>query len=244
MNLWQKIAAARKSIGTIPRNGVNPRFSTPYALLSDIEGVIIPALNDAGLFLTAGGVEIAGRPALDVRIVDVESGEFASCPVPLEGLDDMQKVVAGFTYARRAGAVALLHLETGDPDDDGNTAAGQGQGRPASRPASPASNAQGSPPAPRPTPPRSAPQRGSGGQGGNKLRASWLVCPRCGEQSVRQAKSGKNAGLWLCMPWEEKGIDGCWARWTSAAAVAAEQDRTPEIEQDDPPAPTEDDLPF
>lgn len=213
-SIWQKIARARKQMSSIPRNGKNPRFNTPYALLSDIESVAVPALDAEGLFVTASGDVLASGPALTVRIVDTESGASVECIVPLVGLDDMQKVVAGFTYARRAGFVALLHLETGEHDDDGNStvpnAAGRGQGSTPSRPQPAPRPSQGSGTAANPT----KPQKGQDG----------AACPSCGITGmIRRIQKGKDAGLWRCMKWEEKGFHGCDQKFTYDPAGVTEQ---------------------
>ena len=213
MNLWQKIAAAREAVGPIAKSAKNPHFGNHYAPLGEIEAQVVPALDGVNLFWTSGAVSTASGWAWAVRIVDVESGEDVACMIPLAAQPDAQKMGGCLTYFDRYGIAKLMRLDIGEADDDGNTAAGQGQGRPASRPSVPTSNAQGSPPASRPTPPRSATAPASGGQGGKPRGPK--DCPACGVVgSVSQNKSGKSAGLWQCKPWPEKGRAGCWARWT------------------------------
>ena len=218
VNLWQKIAAAREAVGPIAKSAKNPHFGNHYAPLGEIEAQVVPALDGVNLFWTSGAVSTASGWAWAVRIVDVESGEDVACMIPLAAQPDAQKMGGCLTYFDRYGIAKLMRLDIGEADDDGNTAAGQGQGRPASRPSVPASNAQGSPPASRPTPPRSATATASGGQGG-KGNPKFGACPNCRAQAVIPGKPEFGGG-WLC--WKKEG--GCGTKFKeNPALIPAEE---------------------
>lgn len=241
--LWARIARARKNMAAIPKNGVNPHFGNRFATADDIDSVILPALEEEGLFLTGSTVELGGglAYAVTIRPTDARDGEAAICLVPLVGLTDMQKCGGGLSYASRYGKKLLLSLETGDHDDDGNLASGVGgQGRPSAPPPSRQAAPSGSGQAPR-----------AQGQAND-------ACPTCGNVgAIRRISKGKDAGLWVCMKWPDKGFNGCGGKFTSNPSNWTKQEQEAHglpVEKEQPvvnrgwtepqPVPSEDDLPF
>ena len=217
--LHAALIAARASIPAIPKTATNPHFGNRYAVLGDILAAVLPPLHANGLSLFASVNVEGAAPALIVQIVHAASGEYVASCVPLIGATDMQRLGGGMTYAMRYALGGLLALEL-DDDDDGNAAS-----RPAAQ-------------APHQAPTRApAPTRSAGDES---------ACPRCGVAGfIRRLKSGKDAGRWRCMDWPEKGMNGCGGTYNSDPRKAAPRAPVPSPEPaDEPPNPTDDDLPF
>ena len=216
--LHAALIAARASIPAIPKTATNPHFGNKYASLGDILAAVLPPLHKQGLSLTCF-VRESVQPAPPALAVMISLGpDNIVSSVPLIGATDMQKLGGAMTYAMRYAIGGLLALELED-DDDGNRAS--------------APQRAATPSAPRP--------QGSG-SGGSKD----APCPRCGASGfIRQLKTGKDAGRWRCMDWPEKGMNGCGGTYNSDPRKAAPRAPVPSPEPaDEPPNPTDDDLPF
>jgi hypothetical protein len=121
--LSAKLFEVQQKIGAVAKTSTNPHFRSKYADLNEVLGVVKPALNDARLVLN----QVCGKDALghfvETRIADL-AGNYINSVNYLSGSEDnMQKLGAAITYARRYGLVSLLSLE--QEDDDGETAIGR-----------------------------------------------------------------------------------------------------------------------
>lgn len=122
-----KLAAlAIWEISVVKKTGRNPFFKkmgkdAPYATLNDVLAAVKPVLKKHGLFLTQSvGKDTYGHfVQTEIYHPDVDQAILQSS-VYLESTDNMQKIGAAITYARRYGLVSLLGIE--DEDDDGNAA--------------------------------------------------------------------------------------------------------------------------
>jgi hypothetical protein len=197
-SLHAALIEARKAIPAIPKTAKNPHFGNSYAPLGTILEAVLPALHAQGLSLSSA----VSEGALVVAIVSAETGETVESRVPLLGATDMQKLGGAMTYALRYAVGSLLALELED-DDDGNRASVP------SRTTSPAKAPSG--PQGTVSPLGTSPTKGA--------------CPKCGKKEfIKQLKTGKDAGRFRCMDWEEKKMYGCGATFNSDPRVLKQAD--------------------
>jgi len=124
-NHLDALDAFRVDVGSIPKRGYNPHFSSHFADYEDIRDAVDPNLPVHGLAVTQTMTDLSGRPAL--RTALYFNGSVAEeGTVPLPG-DTAQAVSASNTYMRRIALVTILGLRT-DDDTDG-AAGGQQQAR-------------------------------------------------------------------------------------------------------------------
>jgi hypothetical protein len=138
LTLPQKLLAVQKRIGAVTKGSVNPHFRSKYADLNEVLAVAKEALNAEGIVLVQSVGFDSNYPVavryVETILLDSETAQSTSCKVAFSGAEDnMQKIGAAITYARRFGLVALLALET--EDDDGETAVGRSPAKPTSTPA-------------------------------------------------------------------------------------------------------------
>ena len=230
--LWAALSAAREEIAPFVKDADNPFFHSKYVALDTILASVLPTLRKHGLYAfgravaspEAGTVSVlldknglgyvseTARGGFVTTVVHVETGEMVEDVRPFVGVQTAQNMGAASSYSFRYGLAALLALELTDEDDDGNKAAGLGQGRPAQAAA---------------TRPATRPQaaQGTAKQGGAAPRPhDPKACPKCGAVGyIRQQKSGKDVGLWKCFHWPEKNMHGCNAKWTYDPLGTSEQ---------------------
>lgn len=100
---------------SIKKTAENPFFKSKYAALEDILPVIVPILRENGLMICS----YMDTVNLVTEIVHIESGEKITSKFQLPLINDIQKMGAGITYARRYSLVSMLNLNV-DEDNDGN----------------------------------------------------------------------------------------------------------------------------
>lgn len=124
-SLAQKLLKIQRQIGAVSKSSDNPHFRSKYADLNEVLAVAKPALNAEGVFIVQSpGANEYGK-YLETSLIDTDSGQQVMGRVFFSGAEDnMQKIGAATTYARRFGIVSLLALES--EDDDGETAVGRG----------------------------------------------------------------------------------------------------------------------
>ncbi len=124
--LSQKLLVVQRKIGAVSKSSTNPHFKSKYADLNEVLNVAKGALNDEGIFIAQSpGANEFGK-YLETSLIDAASGQQIQGRVFFSGAEEnMQKIGAAITYARRFGLVSLLALES--DDDDGEAAVGRGQ---------------------------------------------------------------------------------------------------------------------
>lgn len=129
--LAQKLLEVQKKIGAVSKSSINPHFRSKYASLDEVLDVSKSCLNDEGVFIAQGPGKDAFGQYVETSLIDAESGQQIQGKVYFSGAEDnMQKIGAAITYARRFGLTSLLALET--EDDDGESAVGRGKSNEAS----------------------------------------------------------------------------------------------------------------
>ena len=232
--LWPALIAARGKMPSISKTATNPHFHNRYAPLGEILSTVLPVLHSESLALS-GAVR---EGALVVSVIHSGTGEVVESHVPLVGAPDMQKLGGAMTYAMRYGIGMLLALEL-DEDDDGNRASQR------TAQTTPARTQPAGVGAPAPAPRQATTPKG---------RAKFQLCPLCGVSAVIKGKPEYGGGM-LC--WKKEG--GCGNKFTDDLWAATKDDKPLRgvqagyadsreadalIEGDEPPIPTDDDLPF
>lgn len=122
--LAKKLLDVQKKIENVTKSSSNPHFRSKYADLNEVLDVSKRALNEEGLFISQGAGKDAFGAYLETSIINSEDSQQISGRVYFSGTEDnMQKIGAAITYARRFGLVSLLALES--EDDDGEAAVGR-----------------------------------------------------------------------------------------------------------------------
>ncbi len=142
--LPQKLLAVQNKIGAVSKSSSNPHFRSKFADLNEVLSVAKEALLSEGVFISQSpGANEYGK-YLETSLIDADSGQQIQGRVFFSGAEDnMQKIGAAITYARRFGIVSLLALESAD--DDGEEAVGRGQGRQGGEPSRPVANQDSKP---------------------------------------------------------------------------------------------------
>lgn len=212
--LAEALAAIRAELPAFQRTADNPFFNSKYVPLDDLIPGIVPVCLAHGVLLTGDVVALGPGYAYALWAVHVQSGQERASHVPLVGLTDAQKTLAGLTYAQRGALGIMFQLQIGT-DDDGNTAAGNSTRTrtiPEGQPGKPQPAKGGAPTS------RNASPAPSG-------TSNEKPCPRCGVSGfIRMLKSGKDQGKWRCMDWAEKGMNGCGATYLSDPRKGAPDD--------------------
>lgn len=121
MTITQKIALIQSSIGGLKKTGINPHFKNEYVTLNQIIDAVTFPLTEQSLLLTMPLTNIAGRPAIKLRIESTdEAGELIEEIFTLPDLPDPQKMGSAITYYRRYMLMSFFNLKA--EDDDGNVA--------------------------------------------------------------------------------------------------------------------------
>lgn len=121
----KKLFKIQNEISAVKKTSTNPHFRSKYADLNEVLDVVKEQLNKNNLLLTQPAGKDEYGAYVETQIFDGDTAGGISTRVYLSGSEDnMQKVGAAITYARRYGLVSLLALES--EDDDGETAVGRG----------------------------------------------------------------------------------------------------------------------
>ncbi len=124
MTLSEKLLEVQKTIEKATKSSTNPHFKSKYADLNEVLSVAKPSLNGVGVFVAQSPGKDAFGQYVETSLIDSESGQQLSGKVYFSGNEDnLQKIGAAITYARRFGLVSLLSLES--EDDDGETVVGR-----------------------------------------------------------------------------------------------------------------------
>lgn len=124
--LSEKLLKIQKNIGAVTKSSTNPHFKSKYADLNEVYEVAKPALNAEDILI----LHRAGKDEHGAFMTTefVSGSEVIASKVYLSGSEEnMQKVGAANTYAKRQGLKALLAME--EADDDGEAAVGRGSGK-------------------------------------------------------------------------------------------------------------------
>lgn len=120
MKLKEKIAKIQQMIDGLSKDAQNPFFKSNYVTLNQIIDELRPLELENKISITMPLTEVNGRPALKLRIVDLESEESVVDIVTLPDLTDPQKMGSAITYYRRYMLMSFFNLKA--EDDDGNSA--------------------------------------------------------------------------------------------------------------------------
>lgn len=130
--LAQALVAAQNDMPSVAKDGTNPHFKNRFVSLDNLIDKTRPVLNKHGLAIVQfPAVSEIGAPTLRTVLIHAESGEKlqADMPLFLAG-QDMQKLGAAITYARRYAWAAALGIAS-DEDDDGTAAVQTNEAKPA-----------------------------------------------------------------------------------------------------------------
>lgn len=141
--IYRKIAAIRKEVGPIAKNGVGPsaQGSYKYVSIDDILKAVVPLEDEQGVIcymvdsdmefrylvaekphnaLKPPAQSVQGIGSFTFRFVDVEDGSFIDVKVPGEGSDSQDKSTRkAVTQAQKIAKIVTYDLITGEPDPDG-----------------------------------------------------------------------------------------------------------------------------
>ncbi len=123
--LASALVAAQADMPAVAKDGTNPHFHSKFVSLDNLIAQTRPVLNKHGLAIAQFPAHNElGAPTLVTKLMHVsgESLEYAQ-PLFLPS-QDMQKLGAAITYARRYGWASALGIAS-DDDDDGNHASAQ-----------------------------------------------------------------------------------------------------------------------
>lgn len=119
--IFSKLAKAQAKMSQPAFDSENPHFHNKYASLASIMGVVLPALNEQGLFLTQGVLSNADDPRFLTVVTavydDVARAELSYYPVNIQGCN-AQQIGSAITYAKRY-SLASVFCRVADEDDDG-----------------------------------------------------------------------------------------------------------------------------
>lgn len=123
--LSSKLLRVQRNIDKATKGSANPHFKSRYADLNEVLEVAKEALNEVGIFIAQVPGKDQNGQYVETSLIDGDSGQSLSGKVYFSGNEDnLQKIGAAITYARRFGLKSLLAME--DADDDGETAVGRG----------------------------------------------------------------------------------------------------------------------
>lgn len=125
-SLTQKLLEVQRKVDKLTKSSSNPHFKSKYADLNEVLEVSKQALNEEGLFIAQPPGKDEFGQYVETSLIDSETAQSIVSRVYFSGNEDnMQKIGAAITYARRFGLKSILAME--DSDDDGETAVGRGQ---------------------------------------------------------------------------------------------------------------------
>jgi hypothetical protein len=115
-NLYLKLAEAKREVGKVSKNSINPHFKKTYADLNALIDAVEPILLEKGLLM----LQPIQNGNVSTIIIDCESSESIESAIALPNLLDPQKLGSAITYFRRYTLQSLLSLQA--EDDDANKA--------------------------------------------------------------------------------------------------------------------------
>lgn len=125
--IYQALLVIKAELGPVTKSLTNPFHKSRYADINIYLEVVEPILQRHGCVLLQNcRVRVIGEKPVNVvcsRIVHVASGDEVEAELALPYTEDLQKLGAGITYARRYTLGSLLAMQA--EDDDGNTATGR-----------------------------------------------------------------------------------------------------------------------
>ena len=139
--LYEAVRAVQAAVGTLPKDGTNPHYSSKYTTLEKIVETVRPLLVEHGLvWMTFPTRNASDQPSLRYELTHAPSGEHVGDMVPLMiERTSPQGLGSALTYMRRYTLCAVLDL-VADEDDDGEAA------RPKRKPAKAKATPYGQPP--------------------------------------------------------------------------------------------------
>jgi hypothetical protein len=125
---------AKKNMGPLLKNAVNPHFRNKYADLGASLDVVEPALQAQGILMMQGPGGDGETVSVETMLVH-ESGEFIRSLLSMKPAkqNNPQDAGSAITYMRRYSLQGLFALAA--EDDDGNAASGKAKERAPERPA-------------------------------------------------------------------------------------------------------------
>ena len=130
--LPQKLLEVQQTIEKAVKSSSNSEFNSTYADLNEVMDIAKSSLNPLGVFISQGCGKDAYGQYVETSLINAEDGQAINGKVYFSGAEDnMHKIGAAITYARRIGLKALLAMQ--EEDDDGNAASGKSKPSPVSR---------------------------------------------------------------------------------------------------------------
>lgn len=125
--MWKRFLLVHRELEPIKKDAVNPHFNNGFASLENVITSVNGVLLKHGFYVSQPVVE----GFVETHIIDSEHGvdviPRSRYPVIAKDPTDPQKFAGGVTYARRISLLGILAIPT--VDDDGNTAASNGNGK-------------------------------------------------------------------------------------------------------------------
>ena len=119
-----KIAEVSTHMEVLVKSETNPFFKNKYVKLEQVQEALAPLLKE----YKVGVAQPSEGKGITTIVSDLESGEWFAFPSEINSENlKPQDQMAGVTYMKRYALVGLFNLQTGDKDDDGNTASGRVQ---------------------------------------------------------------------------------------------------------------------
>ena len=116
--IYKKLAAVKKEIGTISKDSKNPFFKSKYFDINQLLAHVEPLLEKNGLILLQ---PIENKNVSSMISLVSNPDETIVSSIPLPDIQDPQKLGSAITYYRRYTLASLLALQA--EDDDANNAA-------------------------------------------------------------------------------------------------------------------------
>ena len=117
LKILAKLLEVQKRMKPVLKEGKNPHFKNTFYDINALLGVLKPILNDLGVVALQPFTMWNGQPALQTRLIDVESSEEVQSIITLPETTDAPKMGAAITYYRRYALTSILCIE--GEDDDG-----------------------------------------------------------------------------------------------------------------------------
>jgi len=116
VNIYKKLAEAKKEIGKISKDSENPFYKSKYFDINSLLQHVEPILESHGLMVS----QPIKDNCINSVIVDISDGSMIESSLKLPEIQDPQKLGSAITYYRRYTLQSLLALQA--EDDDGSLA--------------------------------------------------------------------------------------------------------------------------
>lgn len=107
----------------------NAYFNSKYATLAAVIEEVLPILTKNDLCFTQAFNFNNGTTFLETKVMHT-SGEFIASTIPMQPMNDVQKMGSQITYLKRYSLMAILGVSSSDEDDDGNMAVKKPENKP------------------------------------------------------------------------------------------------------------------